>query len=80
MKHKAGFLRRLCNLHPVEALKKSKEAGKTGLDLFHPAAEQREQIGCFKKSFLALYISDSDNKPASAASAGCLVAQTFASL
>lgn len=41
MKHKADFLRRLCNLHPVEALKKSKEASKTGLDLFHPAAEQR---------------------------------------
>lgn len=51
MKHKAGFLRRLCNLHLVEALKKSKEAGKTGLDLFHPDAEQRGGIECFKNPF-----------------------------
>lgn len=51
MKHKADFLRRLCNLHPVEALKESKEASKTGLDLFHPAAEWRGGIGRFKNPF-----------------------------
>lgn len=51
MKHKAGFLRRLCNLHLVEALKKSKEAGKTGPDLFHPAAEWNGGTGYFKNIF-----------------------------
>lgn len=51
MKYKAGVLRRLCNLRLAKALKKSKEASKTGLDLFHPAAEGRGGIGCFKNPF-----------------------------
>lgn len=62
MKHKAGFLRRLCNnLHwwrlwrNQKGKKKKKKDVKTGLTLFHSAAEKGGCIRCFKMLSNSIY-------------------------